>query len=197
MAQTLPAGSPSEAGRHPAVERLLNSRASIPSAVAVLAAVLVMFAYEVHGYLNAECHAAMHAAGLDRETAELFDDVGGAIVGLRKGTADAPRWNNPEFQDQMKDAQAVLAGGRRALKEHDGFAALGSIIDLEKSLAQAKTLATNRVNFILAHQDASDYDAYEKYRLEGRDLVGVVKALDSALEVLSGRTKQLPKACSW
>lgn len=198
MAQTLPAGSASSPGRHlPAMQRLLASRASLPSAVAILIVVLLLFAYELRGYVSAECHEAMRAAGLDRETAVLFDDAGTVLAGLRKGTADVPKWDDREFQDQIKEAQSLLAGGRRALKEGDGFAALDAILDLEKSLVQAKTLATDRVNFILAHQDPGDYDAYERYRLEGRKLVAIVKTLDGGLETLSNRTRRLPRACSW
>lgn len=176
---------------------MLNSKASIPAAVALLLIVLALFAYEVRGYLDAECYDALHTAALDRETAELFDDVGAALVDLRKGGGTTAKWSNADFQDRIKEAQSIVADGRHALKAHDGLKALGSIIDLEKAIAQAKALATDRVNFIVGHQDPADYDAFEKYRLEGKNLVSVVKALDATLETLDSRTKALPSACNW
>jgi hypothetical protein len=198
MAHALPDRSSSHAGRFPeALDMMLNSKASIPSAVALLLIVLALFAYEVRGYLDAECYDAMHAAALDRETADLFDDAGAALVGLRKGSGTVAKWNNADFQDQLKEAQSIVADGRHALKEHNAFGALGSIVDLEKAIAAAKALATNRVNFIVSHQDPADYDTFEKYRLEGKNLVGVVKALVSMLEAVDSRTKELPRACNW
>ncbi len=198
MAHALPNRSPSHAGRlSEALDMMLDSKASIPAAVALLLIVVALFAYEVRGYLDAECYDALHAAALDRETADLFDDVGDSLAALRKGGGTTAKWSNAEFQDRIKEAQSIVADGRHALKAHDGLKALGAIVDLEKAIAQAKAMATDRVNYIVARQDPADYDAFEKSRLEGKNLVGVVKVLDSTLETLDSRTKALPRACNW
>jgi hypothetical protein len=89
-----------------------------------------------------------------------------------------------------------VADGRQSLKDREPFTVFTDLIDLERAVAKAKTLATNRVNFILGHQDPNDYDAFEKYRLEGKNLVAIVKELDSILETLDKRTKKLPGACN-
>ncbi|CAG0977847.1 hypothetical protein RHDC4_01691 [Rhodocyclaceae bacterium] len=198
MAQTLSGDShPPHSRLDELAERIAGAKAAVPVAVALLLLTLAFFAYAVHTYLTSECHTAMHEAGLDAELVVIFDDVDETLAGLRRGTGYTSKWKNADFQDAIKDARHILADGRRSLKERDAFAALESIVDLQRAVATAKSLATNRVNYILERQDPRDYDGFEKYRLEGRNLVAIVKDLDSVLETLDGRTKKLPGTCRW
>lgn len=198
MAETLSGDSHSPHSRlEELAERIVNAKAAVPVAIGLLVLTLAFFAYAVRAYLSSECHTAMHEAGLDAELLVIFDDVDETLVGLRRGTGYTSKWKNADFQDAIKDARQVLADGRRSLKDGAAFAALNSIVDLQRAVATAKSLATNRVNYILEHQDPRDYDAFEKYRLEGKNLVAIVKDLDSVLETLDGRTKKLPGACNW
>lgn len=196
MAQTLSGDSHTPHGRlDELADRLEGTKAAVPIAVALLVLTLVFFGYAVRAYLASECYTALHAAELDTEISVIFDDVDETLVGLRRGTGYISKWSNPEFQDALKKARHILADGRSSLKDRSAYAALGSVVDLERAVATAKSLATNRVNYILEHQDPKDYDAFEKYRLEGKNLVAVVKELDAVLETLDGRTKKLPGVC--
>ncbi|MDD5248947.1 MAG: hypothetical protein PHY45_08175 [Rhodocyclaceae bacterium] len=168
---------------------------AIALALAVAAAAAV-FLYAAYDYASSVCYADMHKTGLDQDTAQRFDSVGELVTGLRKGTADTPKWDDREFQDEAKVAAHLLANGRRALKRQDAFEALKAVAELKKSMARAKGMATNRVNHILQVQDPADYDAFEKYRLEGKMLVEIVKQIDAALETLS-RPQKLPGLCDW
>lgn len=198
MAQTLSGDSHPPHSRLDALaDRVAGAKAAVPVAVALLLLTLSFFAYAVRAYLSSECHTALHEAGLDAEQVLIFDQVDETLASLRRGTGYTSKWKNADFQDAIKDARHTLADGRRSLRERDAFAALDSIVDLQRAVAIAKSLATNRVNYILEHQDPRDYDGFEKYRLEGRNLVAIVKDLDSVLETLDGRTKKLPGACRW
>lgn len=176
---------------------VFSSKTSISIAVILLVAAAGFFLYAMYDYTNSGCYADMHKAGLDQETAELLETLGDVATGLRKGTADTPKWDNPEFQNEVKDALHVLAEGRRALKERDAFAALKSVPRFEKPMARAKSMATDRVNHILQVQDPADYDAFEKYRLEGKKLVEIVKRIDAAFEAANNRSRKLPAMCDW
>lgn len=198
MAQTLSGDPHPPHGRlDELVDRIVGAKAAVPVAVALLALTLAFFVFAVRSYLSAECHAAMHEAELDTELVVIFREVDATLVSLRRGTGYTSKWKNPDFQDALKDARQILADGRHSLKDRNAYAALDSIVDLQRAVATAKSLATNRVNYILEHQDPRDYDAYEKYRLEGKNLVAIVKELDAVLETLDGRTKKLPGSCRW
>lgn len=198
MTQTLHSEADSRKSRLDALtDALSNTRVVIPVVVLVLVATLAFFAYAVRSYLGADCYKSLHEAELDTEIEVLFDSVDETLVGLRKGTGYTSKWTNSEFQDALKAARHVLADGRENLKNRQPFGAFNAVVDLERSVAKAKSLATNRVNFILEHQNPADYDAFEKYRLEGKNLVAIVKDLDSVLETLDGRTKKLPGTCNW
>lgn len=175
----------------------LNNRTLIAIAVGLLVAAVSLLGFVLYEYNNSACYADLHEAGLDQEAAELFKAVGTTVAGLRKGSADVPKWEHRDFQDAVKDASQLLADGRRALKEKDAFAALKVVAEIKKPLARAKNMATNRVNEILRAQDPSDYDAFEKYRLEGKKLVEVVRQIDVALELLSDPSRKLPSRCYW
>ena len=163
--------------------------------LAVAAAAFVL--YVAREYLSSRCYADMHKLGQDKATLALFETVGAVASGLRKGTASTSKWGNPEFQDEVKASLRLLAEGRAALKDQDAYAALKAADALRQALARAKNLATNRVNRILQLQNPADYDAYEKYRLEGKDLVEIVKQIDAALDALSSRSQALPPTCDW
>ncbi|MDK9724655.1 MAG: hypothetical protein OEL88_07170 [Sterolibacteriaceae bacterium MAG5] len=198
MAQTLSGDPHPPHGRlDELADRIAGAKAAMPIAVALLALTLALFVYAARAYLSAECHTAMHEAELDTELVVIFREVDATLVSLRRGTGYTSKWKNPDFQDALKDARQILADGRHSLKDRNAYAALDSVIELQRTIATAKSLATNRVNYILEHQDPGDYDVYEKYRLEGKNLVAIVKELDSVLETLDGRTKKLPGACHW
>jgi hypothetical protein len=198
MAHALTDETGSSGGRPAkAMDAILGSRALLPSLAVLLTGALLFFAYAVLGYMDADCYEKMRKTGLVAETAELFDDIGTTLGGLRKGSAAAPKWSDPAFQDAVKEAQAVVSAGRRALREREPSDALDAIVDLQKILARAKSLATNRVNDILRLQDPADHGAFEKYRLEGQMLVAIVRDLDSALLTLGNRTQDVPGTCHW
>lgn len=198
MAQILPSEShPHESRLAELTDTLLDTRAAVPVAVLSLVAAMFFCAYAVHGYLNADCYASLHEAELDTEIVVLLDSAEDSLTGLRKGTANTSKWTNREFQDSIKEAMRILADGRQSIKDRAPLATIDSFVAIERSVARAKSLATDRVNFILNHQDPADYDAFEKYRLEGRNLVATVKELDAVLETLDSRPKKLPSTCNW
>lgn len=175
----------------------LNNRILLAVAAGLLVAALSLFAFVLYEYNNSACYDDLHKAGLDQEAAELFKAVGTIVAGLRKGSSDVPKWEQRDFQEAVKDASHLVADGRRALKEKDAFAALKAAAEIKKPLARAKNMATNRVNEILRVQDPADYDAFEKYRLEGKQLVEVVRQINTALEMLSDPSRKLPGRCDW
>ena len=180
-----------------AAEKVLGSRAFVLSVIVLLIAVVSLFAYAAYGYASSACYDDMRGIGLDEEANELFDTANEVLTGLRKGTASTPKWNNGEFQDEIKDAIRALAEGRDALQNQDGLAALAALEGIEKSLSHAKRQATNRVNELLRRRDPSDPNAFEKYRLEGKGLVATVKQIDAALETLGERTGKPSGMCNW
>lgn len=179
------------------VEVALDSRVLIPIAALLLAVVLSFFAYAVHGYVSTECYADMRESGVTQETAMVFDDVQEVLTELRTGTPDTPKWRNKEFQDQIKESMRALADGRHALNSYGGFEVINAADAVGLALSNAKRIATNRVNDILRRQDPTDFDAFEKYRLEGKQLVSTVKRIDATLETLGNRTRKLPGICTW
>lgn len=164
----------------------------------LLAVASVLFAaYAARGYLEAECYSGMHKAGLDREAAEIFASVEVSLVALRQGDSEVERWGDEGFQKTIAEAHALLKGAKRALKEKEALAVLGAMSELQQLLARAKATATNRVNDIVRLQDPGKPDEFERLRLEGKNLVVVVRRIDAALETIDRRSRDLPKACNW
>jgi hypothetical protein len=178
------------------MDTILGSRVLIPVLATLVVATVAVFAYAAREYVNADCYASMKKAGLNRDGGDMLDDVAASIVALRKGSPSVSKWSDGDFQGTLKDARQQVEEARQALKAHDALALTTAVVDVEKTVAQAKALATNRVNFILGHQDPQDFDSFEKYRLEGRNLVATVRELDAVLETLSEWTKRIPKGCS-
>ena len=178
---------------------VLASRAIIWALVvsALLVLALALSCYALYDYANSSCYVEMHKVGLDRESAERFKTARTFLKDLRNGNADVPKWDNPEFQDAVSEAWQILAQGRHALKNQDAYAALNALSQLKQALAKAKRIATDRVNHILQVQDPSDYDGFEKYRLEGKNLVEIVKRLDAQFETIDAPNRALPGICNW
>lgn len=168
-------------------------------AVAAILGVGVMglIGYAAYDYAETECHKDMKRVGLTRETVEVLDAVGAALGGLQRGSSTFERWPNAEFQSAVGEAAKLVKHGRRSLKAGAAFDALDALPELQKLLAKAKSLATNRVNEIMRIQDPRDATEFERLRLEGKNLLPTVKEIDRAMEILDGRTKQLPGMCSW
>lgn len=155
------------------------------------------FGYAIRDYVNSACFDEMRQVGLDQEADELFDSLGTLATGLRKGSGYTAKWDNRKFQDEVDGLHHAVANGRRALKRHEGLSVLGSLDESESSASRAKRIATSRVNDILAKQNPADPEAFEKGRLEGKNLVAIVKDIDGVLEALAGRTRKLPGMCDW
>lgn len=179
------------------LDRALGSRLLMPLAILVVVAVAAFFAYAVREYLSADCYEQLRADRADRDIAHLLDSLDDTVTELRKGSSSGERWTAQEFQDEAKRARSALAAGRAAQAERKGFATLNAIDSVEQSLSKMKRLATTRVNDILKKQDPQDPDAFEKYRIEGKMLVAIVKRIDESLEQLSGRRRFRKGACDW
>lgn len=175
----------------------LEPKIQMAIATAALTGALVFFGYASYDYVNAACFDDMKQTELDAEVDDLFDSLATLVTGLRKGTGYVSKWESKKFQDEVDGAHQALMQGRRAFKRHEGLTVLRALNDMEAAISRAKRIATTRVNDILAKQNPADPDAFEKGRLEGKNLVAIVKEIDGGLEQLAARTRKPPGMCDW
>lgn len=176
----------------PSPERILVAVIS-----AAMVVVVAVFGYAAYGYNEAECQTQLNQTGHKRELLAIFDSAADLIAELRGGTPSLEKWPNAAYQQELKQAAHIVKEARLAAKEKRAFALLGAVTELTKSLVRAKTQAVNRVNDILKVADPANPDAFNKDRLEGKNLVEVVKHIDAVLEEIDRRPKKLPDICEW
>ncbi len=174
----------------------LNYRVVIAIATSLMVITLGVLMYAFHGYMESECFSQAHKTGLDRQVTVIFDDAREIVADLQKGSNKVEKWDNKAFQEELKNTLHILSAARKAMKKREAFTVIDSVTDLAQSLSKAKGMAVDRVNEILATRTPSGAVEFEKNRLEGKNLVEVVRQIDSVLEAIDNLPRKLPEKCS-